>query len=382
MKCDQCGQDVPEGVFCTRCGAHQGTTGELSDPKARLHSYAAHPGEPVVHAGVFTTLFPHLGHSKVSEFRWAFIVGVALIVVLNVLGFNTTAILVAAVLMPALYLMYLREAQVYKDEPVRVLAIVFGGGIVLGVVVTVLTNRLLPGPHPIGATLEFGTVFVVAILIPIIQEIVKPLPALFLRGRPGFGETVDGLVFGITAGLGFTFAATIVSFSPVLAGPFHADPANWIYSLLTLGVLNPILQGSATGAIVAAIWRASLNRLGTREIGVVVAAIVAHVLFSAGQLWISNAGLTPLIALLWEALVVAGLLVYIRFVLHHALLEEASHMGFTETVCPNCHKHIVAAGFCPACGKALTAAPDAVRTTAETPAQAAPAAPTAKPEGA
>jgi predicted amidophosphoribosyltransferase len=54
-------------------------------------------------------------------------------------------------------------------------------------------------------------------------------------------------------------------------------------------------------------------------------------------------------------------LIYIRYLLHHALLEEAAHMGFAETVCPSCHMHIVASGFCPNCGLALTAAPNAVK---------------------
>ena len=54
-------------------------------------------------------------------------------------------------------------------------------------------------------------------------------------------------------------------------------------------------------------------------------------------------------------------LIYVRYLLHHALLEEAAHMGFAETVCPNCHMHIVASGFCPNCGMALTAAPTSVK---------------------
>jgi hypothetical protein len=36
-------------------------------------------------------------------------------------------------------------------------------------------------------------------------------------------------------------------------------------------------------------------------------------------------------------------------------------MGFAETVCPGCHIHIVASGFCPSCGMALAAAPNAVK---------------------
>ena len=43
-------------------------------------------------------------------------------------------------------------------------------------------------------------------ILPIIQLVVMPLPALLLLTRPQFGETIDGLVFGITAGLGFGIA--------------------------------------------------------------------------------------------------------------------------------------------------------------------------------
>jgi len=46
-------------------------------------------------------------------------------------------------------------------------------------------------------------------------------------------------------------------------------------------------------------------------------------------------------------------------------------MGFAETVCPKCHRHIVASGFCPNCGMALTAAPTSVKRSRK-PAAAAP----------
>ena len=108
MRCDHCSNDVPDGVFCTRCGAHQGTTGELgkasASAKIREHSYAAHPAEHVVQPSVFTTLFPHLGQHKIHEFRWAFAVGLAGIALLYVAGLITAAILVATFLVPVLYL--------------------------------------------------------------------------------------------------------------------------------------------------------------------------------------------------------------------------------------------------------------------------------------
>src|SRR5690242_11695140 len=251
MRCDHCANDVPDGVFCTRCGAHQGTTGELSRAKARVHRYAAHPSEHVVQPSVFTTLFPHLGHQKVHEFRWAFAVGAGGILLLYIAGLISAAILVAILLVPVLYLIYLYEAQVYRDEPATVLGFILGGGAVLGIVVTVI-ERALYNPYanfgnPLrGAGISVGALLFLGLLLPIVQEVVKPLPALFLPNRRDFPETVDGLVFGIAAGLGFSVAESLVAFSSVVTNlPVHTVSGNWIYDLTTIAVLQPLLQGSA-----------------------------------------------------------------------------------------------------------------------------------------
>jgi hypothetical protein len=113
--------------------------------------------------------------------------------------------------------------------------------------------------------------------------------------------------------------------------------------------------------IVAAIWRYRRGRLAGREIGGIATAVLAHVAFSLGTQLLKDSSASPLLILVWQAVVVGALLIYIRYLLHHALLEEAAHMGFAETVCPNCHMHIVASGFCPNCGVALTAAPARTR---------------------
>lgn len=367
MRCDHCANDVPDGVFCTRCGAHQGTTGEVANPRTRPHRYAAHPSEHVVQPSVFTTLFPHLGHQKIHEFRWAFAVGLGGILVLYITGLITAAILVAIFLVPVLYLIYLYEAQVYRDEPATVLGFTIGGGAIVGLVVAIV-ERSVYNPYtsvgnPLrGAGLSFGALLFLGLLVPLVQEVLKPLPALFLPNRKDFPETVDGLVFGIAAGLGFSVAESLVAFSTALAAlPVHLAPGNWIFDLTTLAVFQPLLQGSATGIVVAAIWRYRRGRLGRREIGGVATAALAHIAFVMGTLVLKDALVSQLFILVWQALLVGALLVYVRYLLHHALLEEAAHMGFAETVCPNCHMHIVASGFCPNCGMALTAAPVAVK---------------------
>jgi hypothetical protein len=367
VRCDHCTNDVPDGTFCTRCGAHQGTTGESGNAKTREHQYAAHPGEHVAQPSIFTTLFPHLGHHKVHEFRWAFAVGLAGILVLYIAGLIPAALLVAIFLVPVLYLIYLYEAQVYRDEPAVVLGFTIGGGVVLGIVLTVL-ERLISNPYQsIGnplhnAGISVGALLFAGLLVPIVQEAVKPLPALFLPNRGDFPETVDGLVFGIAAGLGFGLAESLVGFSSAITSlPAHTAPGNWIYDLTTLAVFQPLLQGSSTGMIVAAAWRYRRGKLAGREIGALAMAVVAHVAFSLGTQVFKDLATNPLFVLAWQAVVVGTLLVYIRYLLHHALLEEAAHMGYAETVCANCHMHIVASGFCPNCGVALTAAPNAVK---------------------
>jgi hypothetical protein len=354
-------------VFCTRCGAHQGTTSEFGDSKTREHRYAAHPGEHVAQPSIITTIFPHLGHHKIHEFRWAFIAGLAAILLLYLAGLISAAILLSAFLVPVLYLIYLYEAQVYRDEPAIVLGFTIGGGIIIGIVATIL-ERIIYNPFQYAsnpftnAGVNVGSLLIVGLLLPVVQEALKPLPAFFLPKRADFPETVDGLVFGIAAGLGFSLAQALIGFSEVVTGlPAHVEPGNWIYDLTTLAVFQPLLQGSATGMIVATIWRWRRGRLGGREIGGVAMALIAHIAFAGGTLLMKETSVSPLFILIWQAAIVGALLIYIRYLLHHALLEEAAHMGYAETVCPNCHMHIVASGFCPNCGMALTAAPNSVK---------------------
>ena len=362
MRCDHCAHDVPDGVFCTRCGAHQGTTAEFGNAKRREHRYAAHPGEHVAQPSVITTLFPHLGHNKIHEFRWAFIAGLAGVLILYVSGLIAAAILVAAFLVPVLYLVYLYEAQVYRDEPATVLGFTLGGGVLAGIVLTLIVrlihNPISSNPNPFeGVKVDVAALIGFGLLLPVIQEVVKAVPAFFLPNRADFPETVDGLVFGVAAGLGFSLAETLINFATTLQYLGHVAPANWIYPLTTISVLSPLMQGSATGMIVATIWRQRLGRLGGREIGAVAMAVLAHIAFSGGTQILSDAALNPLLILVWQAAVVGAMLIYVRYLLHHSLLEEAAHMGFAETVCPSCHMHIVASGFCPNCGMALTAVP-------------------------
>ena len=356
MRCDHCGSEVPDGAFCTDCGAHLGSPA-YGHPAARRHEFTAHPGEHVYHPGIFTTLFPHLGHRKVHEFRWVFLGGIAGIFVLFLAGLITAALCVATLLLPLLYLLYLYEAQVYRAEPTLTLALLVLGGVGLGVGLTILTDRWV-GDDRFSPTITGWTLVMIGVIVPLIQEAVKPLPAAVLRFRPAFPETMDGLVFGIAAGLGFGVGETFVRFSHVITTlPVRTTPGSWIYPLLSTAIFVPLMQGSTTGLLTAGAWRGRPRHLAFA----IVLAPAAHIGFSlVGQL-LQNHGWSQLVVLGWQGLVDALLLVAIRIVLHDALLEEAAELGETERYCPHCHQTVLAQGFCPRCGLAMTAIPNHLR---------------------
>jgi RsiW-degrading membrane proteinase PrsW (M82 family) len=354
-QCEHCGRDTPDEPFCTWCGAHRVYAG--ADARTRRRDYAAHSGEHVSQPSVVTTLFPHLPRHRVHEFRWALLGGLAVVVALVGGGLIVAALLAAAVVVPTLYLVYLYEAQVYRDEPAKVLGLTMAAGVVLGVVVTIIADAILNESSPLK--LSPGTGFIVGscIVLPIIQEAIKPLPVLALRGQGKFSETIDGLTFGVAAGLGYAAAETIVQFSKVIATePVHTTSANWLFPILGVTILTPLLQGTCTGVIVAVLWKPSRLSNPLYIIGLPI-AFGGHVLYSVVAQVLQDNNVNAAIILFFQAAVVGGLLVYIRHLVHSALLEEAKDFGFQVVTCPHCRQTLGAAGFCPECGGAVSAGP-------------------------
>ena len=356
MTCSNCGREGPEGRFCTWCGAPQ------AGGAALRRRFAAAPNEPVVSPSLLTTFFPHLSERGVNEFRWALGAGVLMLLALYVAGLITAALVVSALLVPVLYVLYLYEARVYRDAPVPVMLATIGGGFVLGIVATVLLDRLAGDQSDVGrpgASTDYGALLLATAVLPLLKEVIKPIPALMLRGRPEFGQSVDGLVFGIAAGLGYAAAETVIHFSAVITGlPVRSDTGAWLASLATVGILLPLLHGSSTGLITAAIWRrgGGLSRLAVPAI---VAAIAGQVAFAFGGRLVELAGLSPLVKIAWQAIVVGALLIAVRLLLDRLLRDEATAMGLVESVCANCGSETAAAGFCTSCGVAVAATPHA-----------------------
>ena len=347
--CPHCAMTVPEGDFCGHCGAHL-TTASAS----RRHAFAAMPSESVAHLSVVTTLFPHLTHRRGGAFRWSLVAGSVAVVLLAATHLFAPATAVATFLLPALYLLYLYEVEVYESEPWLVIGATMVAGAILGYAFTATLG---------GATAQLGligdssTTFLLAgLVIPIAAQVLMLVGPLFLyQFRSKLREPLDGLTFGAASALGFTLASSLTAFWPLLAGPLigTGSALDWALRLLQAGMLMSLVNASTTGLITASLWlhRYDLRRsqgawyssiLTTLLVALGSQIVVGTLSFLIPDL-VTQVGVT--------ALATIGLLLYLRLVIHRALLAEgARHEIGPDAPCPECHRVVPTMLFCPACG--------------------------------
>jgi hypothetical protein len=330
------------------------------DARGRRHSYAASPSESVYHIGLATTLFPHLAKGRGAMFSWSLLGGVVALVALVAFNLFAAASAVAVLLLPVLYLMYLYEARVYADRPWLVLVLAFVLPLLLGAAVSALLGTLISGlAFQAERTQLLALELVVAPLVTLVATLAGPL---LLLSRPTFHEVLDAVAFGAASGLAFSLGATVVAVWPLLTGRIVSDgvPAQWVLLLLRQGILLPLVNMATASLLAAAVWlfrRRRRIRLDDRWLwsppAIVAVAVVARVAAAA-------VGLVPrlLIDVLGILVLVFLLFLYLRLVVHNALLEEGLELEIGEaSPCPECHRVVPAMRFCPACGVARAATP-------------------------
>lgn len=355
VTCPHCASTVPAGDFCGHCGAHL-TTGSTT----RRHAFAAVPSEHVAHISIISTLFPHLPHRRGGPFRLALVAGGALVLLLASFHFFAPATVAAVFVLPVLYLMYLYEVEVYESEP----WLVIGATMVIGALGGFVFSRLAGGAlAQLILTGDRDTGFALAgVAIPISAQVLMLAGPLFLyQFRQQFREPLDGLTFGAASALGFTLASSLSVFWPLITGPLVASGSTieWAIRLTRAGLLVALVNASTTALVAAAIW---LNRYDRRRAGrpwestiltAVAVAFGAQVALAMIAFFISD--LVADVVVL--GLVAIGLLLYLRFFIHQALLVEgAEHEIGPDSMCPECHRLVPTMAFCPACGAARAAA--------------------------
>lgn len=356
MSCPHCGYTVPIGEFCGHCGAHL-----VSGSARRHHAFAAVPAEHVAHVSIVTTLFPHLPHRHGAPFRLALVAGGALVLILAALHLFAPATVVAVCVVPVLYLMYLYEVEVYESEPWLVIGATMIVGLVLGTLLGIvaggsLEHSMLTGNNGTGLLLS-------AIAIPVASQLLMLAGPLFLYlYRPRFREPLDGLAFGAASALGFTLAHSLTIYWPLIAGPLIASGStiDWAVRLARSGLLISLINASTTAVVTSAVWlrRYDWQRQGRpwhSSILTALAVAFGAQIFSGAMAFLLP-DLIAEVAIL--TVLMLALLLYVRFVIHQALLVEgAEHEIGPDSTCPECHRVVPTMAFCPACGAARAAAP-------------------------
>lgn len=346
----------------------------------RRESFALQPGEPVMSFNMVTSLMPLASGSAPQTYRWALGLGLLIPVIAAALGYLAFAFVAAALVVPAIYVVYMYDVNEWEDQPVPVVLGTIGAAAALGVGFTFLWHAGLLGddvaPVDFGqgaAGVRWSSLLVLVLLVPIVSELLKQVGPLLLASRPQFDDMIDGLTFGVAAGASFAAAETIVvnrSLFSSFGSVDSPDAGFWVSLILSAAIVKPIVYGAATGIAVAA-W----SGLGSGYEGFkpsylrgLAEALLANILFQAGLYLASRVEGTAgaVIGLVWGALIAAVLVVRLRYLLHFAVLEAALEGANTGTplrdaargtaYCPSCEMPLLqGANFCVVCGTATRA---------------------------
>ena len=133
IDCPHCGQTVPDTPFCIRCGESMREVGRAPAPAVVAGATPLHPLKSVARVALFSTILPHLPRADLVAFRVAFAGGLVVLLGLVAVGAFPVALVGAAVLVPALILLYVYSVDVYEETPTLVLALTLVWGAAWGV---------------------------------------------------------------------------------------------------------------------------------------------------------------------------------------------------------------------------------------------------------
>lgn len=360
--CPHCELPVPDAPFCIRCGEHlHDTTGGVGG--RRRGSFAGAPGESVRRVSPFSTLLPQLPHADLDAFRIAFGAGFIALLALVAVGAYPVALVGAAVLIPALVLMYVYSVDIYEDTPLTGIASTMVWGAAWGILFGVATAAIAGTGARFGGS-HLREDVLLGVVVPLAGTAVMIVgPLILLRDRR-FNDVVDGATFGIASAVSFVGAQVIAGSLDLFAGGGLTpvgEALPWVARIAAIAIAQPVVAAGAIGSAVGAFWlryrapvrdRAALGAAGRPAVAVIVAA--ALLVASALATYLPGQILDIALQLVLAAIA----LVWLRRTLHLGLLEEAFEIEIgDEIVCANCGKVTRRHTFCAECGIALHALP-------------------------
>src|SRR4051812_2411028 len=143
----------------------------------RRGSFALQPGEPVASFNLVSSLMPLASGSAPQTYRWALGLGILIPVVAGALGFLAFAFVAAALVVPAVYVVYMYDVNQWEDQPVGVVLGAIGAAAALAVGFTFLWHAGLLGNDlsPVdfdghgSGSVRWTSFFVLVLLVPIVS---------------------------------------------------------------------------------------------------------------------------------------------------------------------------------------------------------------------
>lgn len=362
--CPHCGQTVERAAFCTNCGQPL-TTGE-APPQLLGHP----PSEPAIHAeapppadglrrgrregrrfGVVASLLPQSRGVRLERYRWVAGVGLALVVILLLIGNAGLAIAVSGCIVPALFLMYFSDVDFNARGSKLALVATVAGGVLAGILIAIVNTWLVEQLWIKHATVNVGAagfggrfaedagfpplsiLALSGIVIPLVAEALQVVVPYELRRWTSVrNDVMGGITLGAAAGAGFAAAGTVAYYWPLIAHGTNpgGSVAGWTATLIGLVVVRPLLLGTITALLCAGIWRHALTRRSRSLVGPAGAGLLGAVIAAIGDLTVQPSGAR--LELLWLVVVLIVLGGVMRIVLGRALRQERPTFAVAESV--------------------------------------------------
>ncbi len=377
MECPRCRAEMPEVAhFCQTCGQ------DLRSPDlARRKQFAVKPDEPVASFALISTIMPRGAGHRPQTYKLALTIALTVALVAAIFGALPIAVMVAAFSIPVVYIVYLYDVNLWEDEPVPVtmMAFVLTGILTVGFTIIwtmIRGNDFRAGDlagNAVGGP-PVGTFLLIALVVPIVGEVIKQIGPLFLASRPRFDDLMDGLTFGVISGVAYATFDTLVKHWDLLTGGMagQSEPGLWASLIFLEGFVKPLVFGTATG--IACAEFSGLGRgydgFSPRYFRGLFEAILANIAYQAGTYlfsYVPYPTLSVILSLLWGLLILGVLILRVRNVLHVGLMEAALERSAREggigeqaelEFCSQCEMPLVQdAAFCNACGTATRTRP-------------------------
>lgn len=367
VECPVCQIDVPAGEYCGLCGVPLAEHSGDGPHWLRARAFSAAPGQRLLTPALTSSLFPHLTPRSRKVFLMGLGLLAAALAVATFLRMPAALIAVASLGLPLLFVLYLRESDVFRDLPRSALALTATLGLFLGVGWALLTGAAVARAYgvPLGAGIAGERILRDGIGVPVGSMLLMLVPALVTRlSWRGNRASLDGYVIGAHGALTFTAAATLTRLAP----QFTTGLVNRVRPMDGLlveagvrGIAMPLTAAAVGGLIGTALWftrppaKAHDHRGFVRATLILIAVVVVVIYASLGLVDVAR------LPQLWQLalhLALTGVALFaLRVGLHLALLHEAQDAAHIDEpiLCVECNHVVPDAPFCAMCGAAMQA---------------------------